>query len=125
MPAIKRIPSPSPAPFSRATIAGGFLFLSGQLPYDQHGQLVLGSIADQTHAVFDRLEESLAQSGATLANVVKATVWLTDLDLFNDFNRAYIARFGEHLPTRSLVQAQLVKNVSVEIEVQAWLGEQS
>ena len=50
MSGIRRIASPLPLPFSRATMAGGFLFLSGQIPYDAQGEVVRGSIQDQTHA---------------------------------------------------------------------------
>lgn len=125
MSGIRRIASPLPLPFSRATIAGGFLFLSGQIPYDAQGEVVRGSIQDQTHAVFDRLIEGLALANATLADVVKATVWLSDMALFADFNKVYAERFGDTLPTRSLVEAKLAKKVDVEIEVQAWLGDRA
>lgn len=122
MSGIRRIASPLPLPFSRATMAGGFLFLSGQIPYDAQGEVVRGSIQDQTHAVFDRLIEGLALADATLADVVKATVWLSDMALYDQFNKTYKERLGSNFPARSLVQAKLVDGVDVEIDVQAWTG---
>ncbi|SAI00729.1 endoribonuclease [Bordetella ansorpii] len=116
---IKRYPSSLPLPFSRATQAGGFLFLSGQVPMDASGQVVRGDIRAQTHAVFDRIEETLALAGCGLKDAVRATVWLSDLALFNDFNEVYRERFGETFPSRSTVQAALAMSVDVEIEIQA------
>ncbi|SAI71049.1 endoribonuclease [Bordetella ansorpii] len=120
---IKRYPSSLPLPFSRATQAGGFLFLSGQVPMDASGQVVRGDIGAQTHAVFDRIEETLALAGCALKDVVRATVWLSDLATFNDFNAVYRERFGDTFPTRSTVQAALAMGVDVEIEVQAFIGD--
>ncbi|MCQ9617504.1 Rid family hydrolase [Paenalcaligenes niemegkensis] len=120
---IRRYTGSTPLPFSRATEAGGFLFLSGQLPLDATGAIVKGDIAAQTNAVFDRIEESLKASSASLEQVVKATVWLSDLNEFAEFNEVYSKRFAGSFPTRSLVESKLVYGVGVEIEVQAWVGQ--
>jgi 2-iminobutanoate/2-iminopropanoate deaminase len=122
MNAITRYPSPLPLPFSRATRAGGFLFLSGQIPMDANGQVVRGDIGEQTHAALARIEETLALAGATLKDVVRVTVWLSDLDLFAQFNDAYRSHFPSDFPSRSTVEAKLAMDVDVEIEAQAWLG---
>lgn len=122
MNAITRYPSSLPLPFSRATQAGGFLFLSGQIPLDAQGQVVRGDIGAQTLAAIDRIEETLALAGATLKDVVRVTVWLSDLALFAQFNDAYRSRFSSDFPSRSTVEAKLAMEVDVEIEVQAWLG---
>ena len=122
MTTIARYPSPLPLPFSRATQAGGFLFLSGQIPMDANGQVVRGDIAAQTHAAIERIKETLALAGATLKDVVRVTVWLTDLELFAQFNDAYRSHFSSDFPSRSTVEAKLAMGVDVEIEVQAWLG---
>lgn len=119
---IQRIPSSLPLPFSRAVHAGGFLFLSGQLPMDSEGQIVRGDIAVQAHATMDRIGESLALAGASFNDVVKATVWLSDLALFQQFNEVYQSYFPQGFPTRSAVEAKLAFGADVEIEVQAWLG---
>ncbi len=124
MSAITRYPSSLPLPFSRATRAGGFLFLSGQIPLDASGQVVRGDIREQTHAAMERIKETLALAGASLDDVVRATIWLTDLAQFADFNEAYRSHFKDGVfPSRSTVQAALAMGVDVEIEVQAWLGE--
>ena len=123
--AIKRFLGNSDMPFSRAVQAGDFLFLSGQIPLNEKGEIVRSSIEDQTNAALDRIEETLKLAGADFSHVVKATVWLSDMALFADFNKVYAERFGDTLPTRSLVEAKLAKNVDVEIEVQAWLGDRA
>ncbi|MEB3095934.1 RidA family protein [Achromobacter sp. D10] len=122
MTSIVRYPSPLPLPFSRATQAGGFLFLSGQIPMDANGQVVRGDITVQTHAAIERIKETLALTGATLKDVVRVTVWLSDLALFAQFNDAYRSHFSSDFPSRSTVEAKLALDVDVEIEVQAWQG---
>lgn len=123
MTAITRYPSTLPLPFSRATQAGGFLFLSGQIPMDAAGQVVRGDIGAQTHAAIERIKETLAVAGAGLKDVVRVTVWLSDLALFAQFNEAYRSHFSSDFPSRSTVEAKLAMEVDVEIEVQAWLGD--
>lgn len=123
MTAITRYPSSLPLPFSRATQAGGFLFLSGQIPLDADGQVVRGDITAQTNAAIERIKDTLALAGASLKDVVRVTVWLTDLALFAQFNEAYRGHFSSDVPTRSTVEAKLAMDVDVEIEVQAWLGD--
>ncbi|KAK52097.1 RidA family protein [Bordetella bronchiseptica] len=125
MSAITRIASSLPLPFSRATIAGGFLFLSGQIPMDANGQVVRGDIRAQTDAAIARIRETLALAGAGLQDVVKVTVWLSDLALFADFNDAYKQHFQDGFPCRSTVEAKLAMEVDVEIEVQAWIGDKT
>ena len=83
---IQRFPSSLPFPFSRAVKAGGFLFLSGQVPMSASGEVVRGDIQTQTRAVCERIGESLAACGARFDQVVKATVWLSDMAHFAGFN---------------------------------------
>lgn len=119
---LQRFASPLPYPFSRAVRAGDFVFLSGQVPMDANGQVVRGDIQTQTHAVMARIRESLEVTGASLQDVVRVTVWLSDLAQFAGFNEAYATHFAaDHLPTRSTVQARLALDVDVEVEVQAYL----
>lgn len=120
---IERIPTPLPMPFSKAVRAGGFLFLSGQLPMDDSGRMVGGDIEAQTRVVLQRIAASLADCGAGLADVVKVNVWLADLGDFAAFNAEYRCHFNDGFPARSTVQAQLFNGAAVEIEVQAWVGE--
>ncbi len=121
MSTIQRIPSDLPFPFSKAVEAGGFIFLSGQIPLGPDGKPAHGPIADQTRNVLDRVAATLAQAGAQLEDVVRVTVWLSDLALFGEFNAVYGEYFkAPHLPARSTVRAQLAFDVDVEIEVTAY-----
>ena len=106
-------------PFSKAVRANGFLFLSGVLPMDASGQLLAGDIAVQTRIVLERIAATLGECGATLADVVRATVWLADLDDFAAFNAEYRRHFDGALPARSTVQARLYGGARIEVEVQA------
>ncbi|OON59897.1 enamine deaminase RidA [Massilia sp. KIM] len=118
---IERIPSELPLPFSKAVRAGGFLFLSGQIPLDDKGAPLRGSIEEQTGKVLEGIAATLAGLGAGMQDVVRVTVWLSDLALFARFNAVYAQHFSApHLPVRSTVQAQLAFGVDVEIEVTAW-----
>lgn len=120
---IERIPSDLPFPFSRAVRVGGFLMLSGQIPMTAEGEVVKGSIEEQTEAAMTRIGESLEHCGASFAQVVKATVWLSDMKHFAGFNEVYKRYFESGLPVRSTVTAGLALGVDVEVEVQAWVGE--
>lgn len=117
-PHIQRFPSDLPLPFSKAVRAGGFLFLSGQVA-PQHSGMSAGDVAAQTDSVLRSIAATLAEHGCSLADVVRASVWLADLDDFPSFNRVYAGFFEGHLPARSTVQAKLASGALVEIEVQA------
>lgn len=119
---IKRYPSHLPFPFSRAIRVGDFLFLSGQVPMNAQGEVVRGDISVQTEAVMTRISETLAECGVGFDQVVKATVWLSDMQHFTGFNEVYKRHFPDGFPVRSTVGAQLALGVDVEVEVQAWLG---
>jgi 2-iminobutanoate/2-iminopropanoate deaminase len=83
-------------------------------------KMVKGTIAEETNQVFDNLEAVLAGAGCTLADVVKTTVFMTDLASFAEMNGAYAARFGDHRPARSTVQVgALPGGGRVEIELVA------
>lgn len=121
MPDIERIPGELPLPFSKAVRAGGFLFLSGQIPLGEDGAPLRGTIEAQTENVLERIAATLASLGAGMQDVVRVTVWLSDLALFARFNAVYARHVvAPHLPVRSTVQAQLAFGVDVEIEVTAW-----
>lgn len=105
-------------PYSQAIKLGGLLFTSGQIPLDSSGQLVEGGIEEQTHQVFRNLEAVLSVAGASFQDVVKATVFIKDMNQFAAVNGIYASYFGEHKPARSTVEvARLPKDVLVEIEV--------
>ncbi|SFF43960.1 2-iminobutanoate/2-iminopropanoate deaminase [Paenibacillus algorifonticola] len=105
-------------PYSQAIQLGGLLFTSGQIPLNAAGELVTGDITVQAHQVFRNLEAVLAEAGATLQNVVKATVFMKDMNQFVAMNEVYASYFGDHKPARSAVEvARLPKDVLVEIEL--------
>lgn len=121
--AIARFPTPLPVPFSKAVRAGGFLFVSGVLAMDDRGDIVDGDVRVQARVVLRRIASTLAESGAGMDQVVRATVWLADLADFAAFNDEYAHHFAGALPARSCVQAVLYKGARVEIEVQAFVGD--
>jgi 2-iminobutanoate/2-iminopropanoate deaminase len=110
-------------PYSQAISANGWLFASGQIPIDPAtGELVGGSVADQTHRVFKNLIAVLDEAGTTLSRVVKTTCYLADMGEFAEMNSVYAEYFGDHRPARATVQAAaLPKFVDVEIDVIALL----
>lgn len=105
-------------PYSQAVALGGLIFTSGQIPLDENGQLVAGGIEAQTHQVFRNLTAVLEEAGSSLGHVVKATVFLKDMNQFAAVNQIYASYFGDHKPARSTVEvARLPKDVLVEIEL--------
>lgn len=112
-------------PYSQAVRAGDFVFLSGQIPLDPAtGGLVTGPPAVQTKRVLDNLAAVLSAIGGTLDDVVKTTVYVSDLSAFAEINTAYQQAFGDHRPARATVEvARLPKDVAVEVEAVAYLPE--
>src|SRR5690606_18152583 len=109
-------------PYSQAIQAGPFLFASGQIPLDVYGNIVEGGIEEQTHQVFRNIAAILEEAGVGFNQVVKATVFIKDMNQFAKVNDIYAHYFGEHKPARSTVEvARLPKDVDVEIEVIAGL----
>ncbi len=109
--------------YSQAVVASGFVFCSGQVPLDPHsGDLVGGSIADQTQRCLENLSAVLRAAGASLDDVVKVTAFLLDMGDFPEFNEAYGEFFGDEPPARATVAvAGLPKGAQVEIECIAQL----
>jgi 2-iminobutanoate/2-iminopropanoate deaminase len=119
---MKAISSPeAPAaigPYSQAIRSGDLVFLSGQIPLDpKTGELVSGDIAEQTERVLDNLSAVLTAAGASFADVVKTTIYLTDLRDFQSVNETYAKRFTAVPPARATVQvAALPRGARVEID---------
>lgn len=111
---------PAALPFAAAVRAGPFVFVSGQVPKDESGEIVAGGIEAQTRQAMRNVERALALAGCTLANVVKTTVWLDDARDFGAFNRVYAEFFPTNKPARSTTQATLVVDAKVEIEAIAY-----
>lgn len=105
-------------PYAQGIIANGFFFSSGQIPLTPEGELVEGDVVVQTNQVFKNLKAVLEEAGLSLNNVVKTTVFLSDMNDFAAMNEVYAENFGDHKPARSAVEvARLPKDVKVEIEV--------
>lgn len=107
-------------PLSPAVRAGDFVFVSGQVPTNEQGEIVAGGIEAQTRQVFQHLKRALALAGCTLDDVCKANVWLADARDFGSFNRVYMECFGQHRPARSTTEARLMIDAKVEIDVTAY-----
>ncbi len=105
-------------PYSQGIIAGGLVFCSGQIPIDPaSGDLVAGTIEEQTRLVLKNLGAVLEAAGSSYDNVVKATVFLQDMNDFAKMNGVYGEFFNSPYPARAAVQvARLPKDVKVEIE---------
>jgi 2-iminobutanoate/2-iminopropanoate deaminase len=105
-------------PYSQAIAAGGFLFCSGQIPLDPAtGELVQGTIEDQTRQVLRNLGAVLEAAGSSYDDVVKATVFLQDMNDFSRMNAVYGEFFKAPHPARAAVQAaRLPRDVRIEIE---------
>ncbi len=110
-------------PFSHATMAGGFVFVSGQVGMDETGEIVQGGIVAETRQTMANIIAILDQAGCTLADVVKANVWLDDTRDFQAFNRVYASYFSGELPARSCVRSQIMIDAKVEIDVIAYKAE--
>lgn len=110
-------------PYSQAIASDGLLFVSGQIPLDPAtGDLLDGTIEQQTERALLNLQAILAAAGASLADVVKTTVFLADIGEFAAMNGVYARFFGEAPPARSAFQvAALPKGARVEIEAIARL----
>ena len=105
-------------PYSQAIRAGGFVFLSGQIPLDPvSGQIVEGDIGAQTERVMKNLAAVLEAAGCTFDDVVRTTIFLTTLGDFQAVNETYGRYFGAVPPARATVQvAALPRGVKVEID---------
>lgn len=105
-------------PYSQGIIVNNMFYSSGQIPLTAEGTMVEGDVIAQTHQVFKNLTAVLEEAGASLDTVVKATVFIKNMDEFALVNEVYGEYFGSHKPARSTVEvARLPKDALVEIEV--------
>lgn len=110
-------------PYSQAVVAGQMVFCSGQIAMDPAtGEVVRGTVAEQTGLVLRNLKAVLEAAGASLDRVVKCTVFLASMDDFAEMNGVYAEVFGEVQPARAAVEvSRLPKDVRVEIDAIAVL----
>ncbi len=122
---IKTDNAPAPVgPYSQAVKAGGFVYLSGQIPLDpKSGELVLDSISAQAELVMKNLGAVLDQAGLDYSHIIKCNIFLTDMGDFAELNEVYAKYFPNNPPARACVAVkQLPKGVDVEIEAIAYDG---
>lgn len=112
--------APAPiGPYNQAVETGGLLFVSGQIPSKPNtGEIVTSGIKDEAKQVMENIDAILSEAGLSFANVVKTTIFLTDMGTFAQVNEVYGSYFTSDFPARETVQvAALPKNVNVEISV--------
>lgn len=109
-------------PYSQGIKAGNLVFVSGQMPVNSKtGEVVEGDVTEKAKKCMENVLAILAEAGMTADNIVKATIFLTDLGDFGRVNEVYASYFKDSYPARSCVEvSRLPKDVSVEIEVIAF-----
>ncbi len=114
----KNAPAPI-GPYNQAVKVNDLLFVSGQIALDPvDSTLKTGNIADETHHVMKNLQAILKEAGADFSNVVKTSIFLSDMDNFSKVNEVYGSYFTANFPARETVEvARLPKDVNVEISV--------
>lgn len=112
--------APAPiGPYNQAIAAGSFVFVSGQIPMNPDtGEIVSSDIKAEAKQVMENIKAILTESGLSLSNIVKTTIFLTDMQSFASVNEVYGTYFTDQFPARETVQvAGLPKSVNVEISV--------
>lgn len=120
---IKTIDAPQAiGPYSQAIEAGGFIFVSGQIPVDpRSGNVVAGDINVQTRQVMENAKAILSAAGCGMPRVVKATIYLKNMSDFAAVNTVYGGYFPSDPPARATVEvSRLPKDVAVEMDFIAW-----
>ena len=115
-----KVPTPI-GPYSQAVIANGFLFASGQVAFNPAtGELVLSDIQAETRQVMENIKAILDEAKLSFANVVKTTIFLSDMQLFAQVNEVYGSYFTANFPARETVAGKtLPRNVNIEVSITA------
>ena len=115
-----KVPTPI-GPYSQAVIANGFLFASGQVAFNPAtGELVLTDIQAETRQVMENVKAILEEAKLSFANVVKTSIFLSDMQLFAQVNEVYGSYFTANFPARETVAVKtLPRNVNIEISITA------
>ena len=114
--------APKPVgPYNQAVIAGKFLFVSGQLAIDpKEGKIVTIDVTLQTRQVMENIKAILEAAGYSLKDIVQSNVYLSSMNLFDEFNLEYAKWFAVEFPARATVGVELKSNALVEISVVAY-----
>lgn len=121
---ILTVDAPSPiGPYSQAVVSNGFLFCSGQIAiHPVSGELITHSIQEETKQVMHNISALLKEAGIGFENILKTTIFLSDMALFAEVNEIYASYFSDQYPARETVAVLgLPKGVHVEISVTAWM----
>jgi len=115
-----KVPTPI-GPYSQAVISNGFLFASGQVAFNPAtGELVLTDIQAETRQVMENIKAILEEAKLSFANVVKTTIFLSDMQLFAQVNEVYGSYFTANFPARETVAVKtLPRNVNIEVSITA------
>ena len=106
-------------PFAKAVKAGGFLFVSGDIPMDK-GEVIEGGTIAQARQTLNNLTRTLEEAGYSLKDVVRVGIWLDDPRDFGAFNGVFKEFFGDAPPARSCVQSPIMVDCKMEIELTAY-----
>ena len=114
----KNAPAPI-GPYSQAVLSGNTLYTSGQIAFKpETGELVLDTIENETQQVMSNMSAVLAEAGMTFDNVIKTSIFISDMDNFSRINEVYVQYFTANFPARETVEvARLPKDVHVEISM--------
>ena len=108
-------------PYSQAIAVNGFIFLSGQLGLDPASMILVEGVEAQAHQIFKNIKAVLEDQNKTLSDIIKTTIFLTNMDDFAQVNVIYADYFGTHRPARSgIAVSRLPKNALIEIECIAY-----
>ena len=107
-------------PFHPAVRAGDFIFVSGQVAKDASGNMIDGTIEEETAGTIELIKRILAEDGASLANVVRVTTYLADSRDFGRYNKIFAEHFKDAVLARTTVEARAVINTKIEMDAVAY-----
>jgi 2-iminobutanoate/2-iminopropanoate deaminase len=107
-------------PFHPAVRAGDFIFVSGQVAKDAEGNMLSGTIEQETAGTIEAIKRILAEEGATLADVVRVTAYLEDARDFGRYNKVFATHFNDAVLARTTVEARAVINTKIEMDAIAY-----
>ncbi len=118
----ERAPRPI-GPYSQGVVAGCYVFISGQIPIDPStGNIVNGEFSDRVIRVLENVKAIIESAGGSLNDIVKVTVFLRDIKMFQQFNEIYSRYFKENPPARTIVEvSNLPRGVDIEMEAIAYI----
>ncbi|PIT92930.1 MAG: reactive intermediate/imine deaminase, partial [Candidatus Harrisonbacteria bacterium CG10_big_fil_rev_8_21_14_0_10_38_8] len=103
---------------SKTRVSNGLIFVSGQVPITPNGEILKGTLTDQTKQIMENIKEALSAEGASLSDIVKTTIYVTDMVSSKEVSDEYISYFSEPYPAREMVCVkELPLGAEIEISV--------